>query len=201
MICKLLAIVGRDRMQVGLAFGQQLDGPCLHRGCFLTFQNCHFQHPSGPVVDCQQHAAVAPSDDQIHLQVAHPLLLFHDCRTLPNVHPAHDLAPFAPSTAPFSVALALGAYVAVELAAPLLVLPDELIDALVGNALNPLSGGVPDDLLGAVVLLSLALTWASMPTVKRFLLDLILWRALALRWARLASKIRRARHNCGLAHG
>jgi hypothetical protein len=46
--------------------------------------------------------------------------------------------------------------VAVELAAPLLVLPDELIDALVGNALNPLSGGVPDDLLGAVVLYELS---------------------------------------------
>jgi len=99
--------------------------------------------------------STALADDQIHLQIAHPLLRFDDCRTSLDVHPADDLAPFALRTAPFGVPLALGAHVAVQLSALLLVLPDELVDALVRDALDALAGGFADDLLGAVIVFNL----------------------------------------------
>lgn len=124
--------------------GQQFDSLGLDRSGFFVLQNGHFQHSRGPVVNRQKHTAVALTDDQIHLHIAHPLFIFDDRRSLLDVHPADDLAPSALDIAPFGIALALGAHMAVKLAAPLLVLPDELIDALVRDALNPFSGGIPE---------------------------------------------------------
>jgi len=49
------------------------------------------------------------------------------------------LAPFALRTSPFGVAFALGAHVPVQLSTLFLIIPDELIDALVRDALDAVS--------------------------------------------------------------
>ena len=89
------------------------------------------------------------SDHQIHLHIAHPLLLLDDLGTLVNVDTILDLAPFSLQTAPFGILLTLGPQVAIQASALLLVGPHVLVDPLGTDALDALPPGFADDLFRA----------------------------------------------------
>jgi len=146
-----------DRFRGPIPVGQQLDGLGLYDGCLLTLHVAHFQHPRGPIVDRQQGPLMVLADHQIHLHIAHPLLLLDDPGTLVNVHTIFDLPPFSLQTAPFGVFPTLGPQMAVQPPAPLLVGPHVLVDPLGTRAFDALPLGLSGDLFRAQVLFQLTL--------------------------------------------
>jgi hypothetical protein len=90
--------------------------------------------------------------DRVHLQVAEPLAPLNHCGPLIDAHPVFDDASAVLGRASLAVALTARAQALVQVAAALLVLPDMLIDAPMGDHVAARAHGNAHDLLRAELL-------------------------------------------------
>jgi hypothetical protein len=97
------------------------------------------------------------ADHQIHLHIAHPLLLLDYVGALVNIYTTFDLAPFSLQTAPFGVFLPLIPQTTVQPPTTLLVGPHVLVDPLSTRAFDTLPPGFSSNLFRAEVLFQLIL--------------------------------------------
>ena len=124
------------------------NGLCLFRAHFA-----HFQHSGSPVVNGQYGLLVVFTDDQVYFQVTKPLSFLNNFRAFFYACTVFNDAALILEMASLPIFPALMPSVGMQVAFLLFILPDVMVDALVGHMIFSLFAQSPHDWLGAIILL------------------------------------------------